>query len=95
MGLVCHASQYAIFFLNLILLRSGTDQMGWYAYKGEIRRYLQQLNDKEKVGSDKPDTTLLLTFCLLLGPGIHPFPARPVPQLLDIPLQVDQTSSEY
>ncbi|THY50650.1 NAD(P)-binding protein [Aureobasidium pullulans] len=28
---------------------SGTDQMGWYAYKGEIRRYLQQLNDKEKV----------------------------------------------
>ncbi|CAD0022035.1 unnamed protein product, partial [Aureobasidium pullulans] len=47
--------------------------MGWYAYKGEIRRYLQQLNEKEKVGSDKPDTTLLLTFCLLLGPGIHPF----------------------
>jgi len=69
--------------------------MGWYAYKGEIRRYLQQLNEKEKVGSDKPDTTLLLTFCLLLGPGIHPFPARPVSQLLDIPLQVDQTSSEY
>lgn len=42
----------------LISRRSGLEHISWYAYKGEIRKYLREVNSEKKVRSDKRSDTL-------------------------------------
>ena len=67
--------------------RRDIDPMPWYAYKGDMRRYLKELNKDKKVNPPfmvkmKQSLSNPAFFFSTLGHRIHTLPMRHVHQLL-------------
>jgi hypothetical protein len=68
---------------------SGLEHLSWYAYKGEIRRYLKELNKDKKVSCDGLSEMYRYSDATpRIGSRIHAVPTWLVPELPDEPLSI-------